>query len=196
MKTEFEMSMMGELRFFLGLQIQQLDTGIYISKTKYVLEILKKFDFENVNGKETLIALFTSLDEDLSGKRVDEKKYWGMIGSLLYLTASKPDIRFATCFCARFQFEPKESHFNAVKRIFRYLNSTKDLGLFYPKAQSLDLLSYSDADYAGSRIDQKSTSSTCHFIEESLAPWLSKKQTCVSLSTTEAEYIAASLACS
>jgi hypothetical protein len=153
MKTEFEMSMMGELRFFLGLQIQQLDTGIYISQTKYVLEILKKFDFENVNGKETPIALSTSLGEDLSGKRVDEKKYQGMIGSLLYLTASRPDILFATCLCARFQSEPKESHFNAVKRIFRYLNSTKDLGLFYPKAQSLDLLSYSDADYAGSRTD-------------------------------------------
>ena len=98
-----------------------------------------------------------------------------MIGSLLYLTTSRPDILFATCLCERFQSEPKESHFNAVKRIFRYLNSTRDLGLFYPKAQTLDVLSYSDADYGGNRTDRKSTSSTCHFFGESLVSWFSKK---------------------
>ncbi|MGD7448503.1 Ty1/Copia family ribonuclease HI, partial [Ralstonia pseudosolanacearum] len=113
-----------------------------------------------------------------------------------YLIECRPDILFSTCLCARFQSAPKESHLNAVKRIFRYLIGTPALGLFYPRSRQLDLLSYSDADFAGSRTDRKSTSGTCHFLGSSLVSWFSKKQNSVALSTTEAEYMAAALACS
>jgi len=105
-----------------------------------------------------------NLDKDENGKSVDQKLYRSMIGSLLYLTASRPDIMMSVCLCARFQADPKESHIRAVKRILRYLNQTKDFGLFYPKECPFELVSYSDADFGGSRTDRKSTSGTCHFI--------------------------------
>jgi len=135
------------------------------------------------------------LDKDENGKNVDIKKYRGMIGSLLYLIASRPDIMFSVFLCARFQSCPKESHLVAVKRIFRYLLGTVYLGLWYPKFTSLDLVSYSDADFAGCKIDRKSTSGTCYFLGHSLVSWFSKKQNSVALSTTEAEYIAAGNCC-
>ncbi|KAJ9547528.1 hypothetical protein OSB04_020071 [Centaurea solstitialis] len=87
-----------------------------------------------------------------------------MIGSLLYLTASRPDIMFSTCLCARFQADPKESHLNAVKRIFRYLKGTPDLGLWYPKDSGFDLIGYSDSDFAGSKLDRKSTTGSCQLL--------------------------------
>jgi hypothetical protein len=142
------------------------------------------------------MSTIISLDKDENGKTVDTKLYRGMIGSLLYLTASRPDIMFSVCMCARFQANPKESHLIAVKQILRYLKDTSNFGLFYLKLSSFDLVSYSDADFAGSKSDCKSTSRTCHFLGHSLVSWFSKKQNSVSLSTTEAEYIAASLACS
>ena len=118
-----------------------------------------------------------------------------MIGSLLYLTASRPDIMYSVCLCARFQACPKESHLNAVKRIFRYLKGTIDIGLWYPKCDNFELICYSDADFGGCKIDRKSTSGTCHFLGHSLVSWHSKKQNSVALSTAEAEYIAAGLGC-
>lgn len=114
-----------------------------------------------------------------------------MIGSLLYLTASRLDIMFSVCLCARFQSCPKESHLTAVKRILRYLVGTTALGLFYPRNTSFDLVGYSDADFAGCRLDRKSTSGTCHFLGHSLISWHSKKQNSIALSTAEAEYVAA-----
>ncbi|XP_050215239.1 secreted RxLR effector protein 161-like [Mercurialis annua] len=118
-----------------------------------------------------------------------------MIGSLLYLTASRPDIMFSVCLCARFQSCPKESHYFHVKRIFKYLMGTQHLGLWYPRNNSFDLVSYSDADYAGSVIDRKSTSGTCQFLGNCLVSWHSKKQVSVALSTAEAEYVAAGSCC-
>ena len=137
----------------------------------------------------------THLDRDEKGKDIDPRLYRGMIGSLLYLTASRPDIMLAVCICARYQSQPKVSHVTAVKRIFRYLNKTLDFGLYYPKLSSFELMSYSDADYAGCRSDRKSTSGTCHFLGNYLVSWFSKKQNSVALSTADAEYIAAGLAC-
>ena len=119
-----------------------------------------------------------------------------MIGSLLYLTASRPDIMFATCLCARFQSSLKESHLNAIKRIFKYLSGSLYLGLWYHRNSSFDLIIYSDADFADSLLDRKSTSGTCQFLGQYLVSWFSKKQVSVSLSITEAEYIIASLCCS
>ena len=118
-----------------------------------------------------------------------------MVGSLLYLTASRPDIMFATCLCARFQSNPKESHLIAIKRIFRYLKGTPNLGLWYPKNNGFDLIGYSDSDYAGCKIDRKSTTGSCQFLGGRLVSWFSKKQHSVSTSTAEAEYIAAGSCC-
>ena len=116
-----------------------------------------------------------------------------MIRSLLYLTASRPDIMFGTCLCARFQSSPKESHLNVIKRIFKYLSGSLHLGLWYPKNSFFDLISYSDVNFADSLLDRKSTSRTCQFLEQCLASWFSKKQVSAALSTAEAEYVTTSL---
>ncbi|KAL8148257.1 hypothetical protein AgCh_005572 [Apium graveolens] len=137
----------------------------------------------------------TKLDEDKKGKSVDISSYIGMIGSLLYLTASRPDIMFATCLCARFQANPKESHLMAVKMIYRYLKGTPNLGLWYPKGTGFEAVGYTDADFAGCRVDRKSTSGSCQFLGQRLVSWYSKKQQSVSTSTAEAEYIAAESCC-
>jgi hypothetical protein len=114
------------------------------------------------------------LDLDTGGKSVDQKVYWSMIGSLLYLCASQPDIMLSVCMCARFQANPKEVHLRTMKRIMRYLVYTPKFGLWYPKGSSFDLIGYSDANYAGCKIDRKSTSGTCQFLGRSLVSWASK----------------------
>ncbi|KAH9704464.1 Integrase catalytic domain-containing protein [Citrus sinensis] len=195
MSQEFEMSMMGELKYFLGLQIKQNEEGIFINQAKYVKDLIKRFGYDNGTAKSTPMSTTIKLDKDEKGKEVDIKTYRGMIGSLLYLTASRPDIMFSVCLCARFQSCPKESHMLAVKRIFRYLIGTINLGLWYPRGTHIDLTCYSDADFAGYKVDRKSTSGTCHFLGHSLVSWFSKKQNSVALSTTEAEYIAAGSCC-
>ena len=187
MHNEFEMSMMGELNFFLGLQIKQLKEGTFINQAKYIRDLLKKFNLEEVKAKNTPMGSSIKLDMDEKGKSVDQTKYRGMIGSLLYLTGSKPDIMYSVCLCARFQACPKKSHLNAVKRIFRYLKGTIDIGLWYPKCDNFELICYSDADFGCCKIDGKSTSGTCHFLGHSLVSWHSKKQNSVALSTAEAE---------
>ena len=118
-----------------------------------------------------------------------------MIGSLLYLTATRPDIMFSVGLCARFQSNPKLSYLKSVKRIFMYLKGTLNLGLWYPKSEKFDLIAYADADFGGCRIDRKSTSGTCQFLGHALVSWTSKKQNSVALSTAEAEYFAASACC-
>ena len=190
MKGEFEMSLMGELTFFLGLQIKQTSEGTFINQSKYAKELIKRFGMDKGKAFGTPMSPSTCLETDNTGKDVDEKLYRGMIGSLLYLTASRPDIMFSVCKCARFQSAPKESHLTAVKRIIRYLIGTSDMGLWYPHSSNFDLLGYSDADFAGDKNDRKSTSGTCQLLGQSLISWHSKKQTSVALSTTESEYLA------
>ncbi|GJS29698.1 retrovirus-related pol polyprotein from transposon TNT 1-94 [Tanacetum coccineum] len=153
MHDEFEMSMMGELNFFLGLQIKQFEDGIFLNQSKYVKEILNKFGLENAKPIKTPMSFETKLTRDEEGEPIDDTKYRGMIGSLLYLTASRPDIMFSVCLCARFQETPKTSHLEAVKRIFRYIKGC------------------------------------C------LTSWMSKKQTTLAISTTEAEYVSTEKAC-
>ncbi|KAI3692974.1 hypothetical protein L6452_32800 [Arctium lappa] len=196
MKSEFEMSMMGELTFFLGLQVKQTTEGIFINQSKYVSDILEKYKLSDSSPMKTPMSTGSKLHADPEGKPVECKLYRGMIGSLLYLTASRPDIMFATCLCARFQANPKESHLYAVKRIFRYLKGTKNLGLWYPENSSFDLMAYTDSDYGGCKLDRKSTSGSCQFLGGKLVNWTSKKHNCVSTSTAEAEYVAAASCCS
>nr|KYP35691.1 Retrovirus-related Pol polyprotein from transposon TNT 1-94 [Cajanus cajan]KYP38474.1 Retrovirus-related Pol polyprotein from transposon TNT 1-94 [Cajanus cajan] len=195
MQKEFDMSMMGELSFFLGLQVKQMENGIFLHQTKYSKELLKKFDMENCKISNTPMSTNCYLDSDIAGKDVEESMYRGIIGSLLYLTASRPDIMYSVCVCARFQSKPKESHLKAVKKILKYLKGTINVGLWYPKGTSPSLTGYSDSDFAGCKLDRKSTSGTCHTFGECLISWQSKKQACVALSTAEAEYIAAGSCC-
>ncbi|GKE81863.1 retrovirus-related pol polyprotein from transposon TNT 1-94, partial [Tanacetum coccineum] len=153
MHYEFEMSMMGELNFFLGLQITQLEDGIFFNQSKYIKEMHKKFGLEESKPMKTPISIETKLTKDKEGEFVDNTKYRGMIGSLLYLTASRPDIRFSVCLCARFQEDPKTSHLEAVKRIFRYTKGTTHLGLWYPKGSDIETIVYADSDHARDDVD-------------------------------------------
>ncbi|GJX71992.1 putative ribonuclease H-like domain-containing protein [Tanacetum coccineum] len=195
MKDKFQMSSMGELTFFLGLQVQQKKKGIFISQDKYVHEILKKFNYTDVKSASTPTDLERPLVKDADADDVDEHLYRSMIGSLMYLTASRPDIMFAVCACARFQVSPKTSHLLAVKRIFRYLKGKPSLGLWYSKDSPLELVAYTDSDYAGATLDRKSTTGGCQFLGNRLISWQCKKQTVVATSTTEAEYVAAANCC-
>jgi hypothetical protein len=191
MSTEFEMSMMGELQFFLGLQIKQAKEGTFVHQAKYTKVILKKFKMDDSKPLLLPMSTTTALDADEDGEPVDQKEYRSMIGSLLYLTATRPDIQFFVFLCACFQASPRTSHRQAIKWIFRYLRYTFELGLWYSASSSLSLLSFSDADFVGCRVDRKSTSRTCQFLGSSLVSWSSRKQSSVAQSTTEAEYVAA-----
>ncbi|GKB33893.1 putative ribonuclease H-like domain-containing protein [Tanacetum coccineum] len=195
MHKRFQMSSIGELTFFLGLQVKQKEDGIFISQDKYVGEILKKFGFSSIRTASTPIETNKALTIDEDGEDVDVHLYRSMIGSLMYLTSSRPDIMFSVCACSRFQVQPKVSHLNAVKRIFRYLKGRPNLGLWYPKDSPFILEAFSDSDYAGASLDRKSTTGGCQFLGSRLISWQCKKQTVVANSTTEAEYIAASHCC-
>ncbi|GKB42538.1 putative ribonuclease H-like domain-containing protein, partial [Tanacetum coccineum] len=195
MHKRFQMSSMGEIAFFLGLQVKQKEDGIFISQDKYVGEILKKFGFSSIRTASTPMETNKALTKDEDGEDVDIHLYRSMIGSLMYLTSSRPDIMFSVCACSRFQVQPKVSHLNAVKRIFRYLKGRPKLGLWYPKDSPFILEAFSDSDYAGASLDRKSTTGGCQFLGSRLISWQCKKQTVVANSTTEAEYIAASHCC-
>ena len=191
MSQRFNMSMIGELRFFLGLQINQKEDGIEIHQQKYIKDLLRKFEMDTSKSFPTPLSTTIKLGHDPEGAKVSETLYRAMIGSLMYLTASRPDILFATSLCARFQSDPRESHLSMVKRIFRYLKGCDSLCLWYPKFTSCNVIGYSDADYAGFLVDRKSTSGMAQFLGPFLVSWGSRKQNCIALSTTEAEYIAA-----
>jgi hypothetical protein len=189
------MSMMGELNYFFGFQVKQLKEGTFISQTKYTQDLLKRFGMKDAKPMKTLMGIDGHLDLNKGGKSVDQKAYRSTIESLLYLCASRPDIMLNVCMCARFQYDPKECHLVAVKQILRYLVSTPCFGIWYPKGSTFDLIRYSDSDYAGCKVDRKSTSGTCRFLGRSLVSWSSKKQTSVALSTVEAEYVTAGQCC-
>ncbi|GJY29510.1 retrovirus-related pol polyprotein from transposon TNT 1-94 [Tanacetum coccineum] len=191
MHKKFQMSSMGELTFFLGLQVTQKDDGIFISQDKYVDEILKKFGFSIVKTASTPMETSKPLMKDENAEYVNVHLYRSMIGSLMHLTSSRPDIMFVVCACARFQVTPKFSHLHAVKRIFRYLKGKPKLGLWYHKDSPFDLEAYTDSDYVCASLDRKSTTRGCQFLGSRLISWQCQKQTIVANSTTEAEYVAA-----
>nr|GEW23458.1 uncharacterized mitochondrial protein AtMg00810-like [Tanacetum cinerariifolium] len=164
MNDKFQMSSMGELTFFLGLKVKQKKNGIFISQDKYVAKILRKFRLTDGKSACTPIDTKKPLLKDPDGEDVDVHTYRSMIGSLMYLTSSRPDIMFALCACARFQVTPKASHLHAVKMIFRYHKGKPHLGLWYPKDSPFDLVAYLDSDYAGASLDRKSTTRGCQFL--------------------------------
>ncbi|GKC46376.1 putative ribonuclease H-like domain-containing protein [Tanacetum coccineum] len=195
MHKKFQMSFMGELTFFLGLQVMQKKDEIFISQDKYVTKIVKKFGFTDVKTASKPMETQKPLLKDEDGEGVDVHLYTSMIGLLMYLTSSRPNIMFVVCACTRYQVNPKVSHLYAVKRIFRYLKGQPKLGLWYLKDLPFDLVANTDSDYAGASLDRKSTTGGCQFLGCRLISWQCKKQTVVANSTTEAEYVAASSCC-
>ncbi|GKF58659.1 hypothetical protein Tco_0172196, partial [Tanacetum coccineum] len=189
------MSMIGKISFFLGLQISQNPRGIFINQSKYALESLKKYGFDSCDTVDTPMVEKSKLDEDKEGKAVDPAYYRGMIVTLLYLTASRPDLQFAICMCARYQTRPTKNHLNAIKRIFRYLKGTVHRGLWYPKDSLIALTAFADVDHAGCQDTRRSTSSSMQPLDDRLVSWSSKRQKSTAISSTEAEYIALSSCC-
>nr|GEV51423.1 ribonuclease H-like domain, reverse transcriptase, RNA-dependent DNA polymerase [Tanacetum cinerariifolium] len=175
--------------------VKQSEKGIFIRHDNYVAEILKKFDFSFVKKSSTSIETQKPLVKDDEAVDVDVHVYRSMTGSLIFLTASRPDIMFALCVCSRFQVTPKLLYLHAVKRIFRYLKGQPKLGLWYPRDSPFDLEAYSDSDYDGANLDKKSTTRGCQFLGRRLISWQCKKQTIVATSPTEAEYVAAAKCC-
>nr|GEZ44224.1 hypothetical protein [Tanacetum cinerariifolium] len=181
--------------FQKGLQVNQFSSGIFINQSNYILDILKRFGMKNCDIVSTPMVEQAKLKLDLVGKPVDHTDYQSMIGSLMYVTSSRPDIMFATCMCARYQANPNEHQVSPVKRIFRYLKGTINLGLWYSKDSGFDLTAYSDADHAVCHLDQKSTSDSVQFLGDKLVCWSSKKQNRMSISIAESEYVAVSSCC-
>nr|GEV90500.1 copia protein [Tanacetum cinerariifolium] len=192
MHSKFEMSMIGELKFFLGIQIHRSPHGIFINQAKYAQELLIKHGMTSCDSVGTPMAT-KHLDADLSGTPIDQTKYRSMVGAFMYLTASRPDIMHATCYCARYQAKPTEKHLTVVKRIFRYLKDTIHMGLWYPKDTGFELTAFIDSGHAGCLDSCKSTSGGIQFLGGGkLVSWSSKKQYCTSMSSIEAEYVSLS----
>nr|GEV87492.1 uncharacterized mitochondrial protein AtMg00810-like [Tanacetum cinerariifolium] len=180
---------------FIRLQISQSPRGIFINLSKYALESLKKYGFKSCDPVDILMVEKSKLDKDKEGKAFDLSHYRGMIGTLLYLTASRPDLQFTICMCARYQAWPTKKHLHAVKRIFRYLQGTVNRGLWYPKDYLIALIAFADADHAGCQDTCRSTSGSLQFLGDRFISWSSKRQKSVGISSTEAEYIALSSCC-
>jgi hypothetical protein len=167
-ESEFQMSMMGELTFFLGIQVKQMKQATFVHQAKYTKDLMKKFNIAEIKPVSTLMSSTASLGPDKDGNVVDQREYRSMIVSLLYLTVTRPDIQFAVGLCARFQTSPRSSHRMTVQRVFRYLKHTPEFRIWYSASSSLDLVGFSDADFVGCGIDRKSTSGTCVFLGSSL----------------------------
>ncbi|GKE04893.1 retrovirus-related pol polyprotein from transposon TNT 1-94 [Tanacetum coccineum] len=191
MKHNFEMSMMGELKFFLGLQVDQSPYGIFKSQSQYAIELLQKHGLDECVSMSTPMAT-ERLDADLQGTPTNQTNYHRMIGGLMYLIASRPDIACATFICARYQARHTVKHLKEVKRIFRYLRQSYNMGLWYPKDSGFELIAYLNADHAGCKDNCKSISGGLQFLGEKLMSWSSKKQDCTAMSTAEAEYVSLS----
>ncbi|XP_047320558.1 uncharacterized mitochondrial protein AtMg00810-like [Impatiens glandulifera] len=175
MEEKFEMSRMGELTFIFGIQVRQLEDDTFINQTKYTRELLKKFGVENCSAASTPMKSCSKMDKDEDGQSNNITAYRRIVRYLLYLPARRPDILFAIGVCGKFQANPKQSHYIAAKRILKYLMGTKNVGLWYLKDSSFNLISYSNADYASCKINWKSTSETCQFLGDHLISWFNKK---------------------
>jgi transposase InsO family protein len=198
MKKEFSMTDLGKMRYFLGVEVKQCDQGIFIHQHKYASEILNRFGMESCNQVCSPIVPGCKLVKDEKGKATDATLYKQMIGCLMYLLATRPDMTFSVCLAARYMDRPTEMHVAAVKRILRYLKGTLKLGILYKHKDGvgLKMQGWTDSDYAGDYDDRRSTSGYVFTIGSSAVCWSSKKQPIVTLSTTEAEFVsAASSAC-
>lgn len=191
MMVEFEMSDLGLMHYFLGIEVMQTVNGIFIGQKKYVHDILERFQMKDCNPVSTPTEFGLKLNKDHGGKKVDSTLYKQIVGSLMYLTATRPDIMYSVSLISRYMENPTEMHLLTAKRILRYLQGTKDFGLFYKKGEKMELVGFTDSDYAGDQDDRRSTSGFIFMFGTGAVSWSSKKQQIVTLSTTEAEFIAA-----
>ncbi|KAL0334641.1 UNVERIFIED_CONTAM: Retrovirus-related Pol polyprotein from transposon TNT 1-94 [Sesamum radiatum] len=190
MAQEFEMSDMGLMSYYLGLEVKQRSDGIFISQEAYARETLKKFKMKECNPVTTPIECGVKLSKDDGARKVDSTTFRSLVGSLRYLTCTRPDILFAVGLVSRFMENPSEEHMNAAKRILRYLKGTFDYGIFYTSSNDVCLKGYCDSDYAGDVDDRKSTTGFVFYFGENAISWCSRKQPIVTLSTCESEYVA------
>ncbi|CAL0306597.1 unnamed protein product [Lupinus luteus] len=198
MQAEFEMSDLGELSYFLGMEFRRTNRGILMHQTKYATDVLKRFQMMNCNTVATPIEVGIGLSQGDADCAVDKTLYRQMIGSLRYVCNSRPDLAYGVGLVSRYMESPKQSHMSAVKRIFRYLKGTLGHGIMYPTNRNRgcnesSLIAFSDADWCGDKTDRKSTTGYFFLFNNALISWCSKKQDVVALSTCESEYIAASL---
>ncbi|KAK9750670.1 hypothetical protein RND81_02G212500 [Saponaria officinalis] len=191
MMVEFDMTDLGIMHYFLGIEALLSATGIFLCQKKYLQEVLDRFGMSNCNSINTTIERGTKLVKDSPGRNVNSTLYKQIVGSLMYLTATRPDIMNAVSMVSRYMESPKETHLLAAKRILRYLRGTTDFGLFYCKGAKSELFGFCDSDYAGDLDDRKSTSGYAFMLGSATISWCSKKQPIVTLSTTEAEFVAA-----
>ena len=176
--------------------MKQTGLGIYINQAKYARNLVKRFGLDKAAHVRTPMAANAKLTSDSSGESVDVTLYRSMVGCLLYLTASRPDITFSVGVCSSFQSNPKVSHLNNVKRIIKYIGGTCDCGLFYSKESNLSLAGFSDSDWVDNADDRKNTTGGYFYVGANVVAWMSKKQNSVSLFTVEAKYIATGSCCS
>ena len=191
MTREFEMTDIGLMAYYLGVEVKQREDGIFISQEGYAKEILKKFKMDDCNPISTPVECGIKLSKYDEAEKVDVTLFRSLVGSLRYLTCTRPDILYATGLVSRYMENPTTTHFKAAKRILRYLKGTINYGLFYSTTNDYRLVGYSDSDWAGDVDDRKSTTGSVFFMGETAFTWLSKKQAIVTLSTCEAEYVAA-----
>lgn len=188
-KKYFEMSMIGEIKFFIGLQVSQLKNVIFISQTKYIREILNTFGMEDSKPIGTPMVTGCKLSKNDEANEVNEILYRSMIGKLQYAVYSRLDIAQVADLVARFVANPKETHMVAVKRTFRYIKGTDEYGLWYPHKGNFNLSVFTDVDWAGNIDDRKSTSGDAFFLGDRIVSWTRKKQNCISQSIVEVEYV-------
>ncbi|GJU52074.1 retrovirus-related pol polyprotein from transposon TNT 1-94 [Tanacetum coccineum] len=176
MSSKFQMSMMGQMYFFLGLQVSQNPGGIFINQSKFALKILMKFGMDSCDPIDTPMVDRLKLDEEPLRTPVDQTRFCSMVGYLMYLTASRPDLVYDVCMCARYQASPTKTHLEALKRVFRYLRGTINWGLLYLKDTAMALTAYADADHVGCQDTRRSTSGSAQFLRDKLVSWSPKKQ--------------------
>jgi len=193
MLKEFDMSDLGNMHFFLGIEVVQREDGIFICQRKYALEILTKFGMLESNEVSSPIIPGVKISKDKDGTPVDETYFKQLVGSLMYLTATRPDMMFVTCLVSRYMAKPTNLHLQTIKRALRYLKGTVSYGIYYRKDGNGELRVYTDSDYAGDVEDRKSTSGYVFLLNFGAVSWCSKKQPIVTLSTTEAEFVAAAM---
>ena len=191
MKNECDMTDLGKMRYFLGIEVMQKADGIFICHRKYIAELIERFGMRNYNSVCNLIVPGQKVGRDEAGVKVDSTLYKQMVGSLMYLTATRPDLMFVVSLISRFMTNPTELHFATAKRIMRYLKGTLEFGIWYQREGKSELLGYTDSDYAGDVDDSRSTSGYVFLMSGGVVAWSSRKQPIVTLSTTEVECVAA-----